>query len=133
VLAAHLAASGAATLLWAVAENTGLVLAAAGPVNFFSLGARAALYAYTPERYPTQLRDSGMGAASGYARIGDMLAPLAGGALLGVSLVAALSVFASVFVLPRSSPASPRRPEAGAWATPSPSCNASPRDRPEPD
>lgn len=99
VLAGYLAASAAATFLWAAAGSTWLVLTAAALMNFFSLGAWAALYAYTPEAYPTNLRASGMGAASGYARIGGVAAPLAGGALLSVSLVAALSVFAAGFLL----------------------------------
>ena len=68
-------------------------------MNFFSLGAWAALYAYTPEAYPTNLRASGMGAATGYARIAGVVAPLAGGALLSVSLVSALSMFAASFAV----------------------------------
>jgi hypothetical protein len=40
-----------------------------------------------------------MGVASGYARIGGVIALTVGGALLSVSLVAALSVFAAAFLL----------------------------------
>jgi putative MFS transporter len=99
VLGWYLAASGAFTYLWALATGVGPILTAAGLMSFFALGAWAALYAYTPELYPTQLRASGMGVASGYARIGGVIAPTVGGALLSGSLVAALSVFAAAFLL----------------------------------
>ncbi|GII26374.1 MFS transporter [Planosporangium mesophilum] len=99
VLATYLAASGVATFLWAIADNTAIVLTAAALMNFFTLGAWAALYAYTPENYPTQLRASGLGAASGFARLGGVLSPLMGGALLSVSLVGALGAFALAFGL----------------------------------
>lgn len=99
VLRTYLGISGAATFLWAVADGTSTVLVAAGLMSFFSLGAWAALYAYTPEVYPTRIRTTGMGSASGFARVGGVVAPLVGGALFPVSLVLALSVFAVAFVL----------------------------------
>ncbi|GGN45591.1 putative MFS transporter [Actinoplanes campanulatus] len=99
VLAGYLAAAAVATFGWAVADTSAMVLLSAGLMNFFTLGAWAALYAYTPERYPTQLRASGLGAASGFARIGAVTAPLAGGALLALSLPVALTVFAAAFLL----------------------------------
>ncbi|MBO3737369.1 MFS transporter [Actinoplanes flavus] len=99
VLAGYLAAAAVATFGWAVADSAAMVLVSAGLMNFFTLGAWAALYAYTPERYPTQLRASGLGAASGFARIGAVTAPLAGGALLALSLPVALTVFAASFLL----------------------------------
>ncbi|MGH3355567.1 MAG: MFS transporter [Nocardioidaceae bacterium] len=99
VLRTYLAVSGAATFLWAVADAAPMVLFAAGLMSFFSLGAWAALYAYTPEVYPTQIRTTGMGSASGWARVGGVVAPLVGGALFPVSLVLTLSVFAVAFVL----------------------------------
>lgn len=98
VLRSYLAVSGVATFLWAVADSTTVVLLAAGLMSFFSLGAWAALYAYTPEVYPTQIRTTGMGSASGMARVGGVIAPLVGGALFPVSLVLALSVFAVGFL-----------------------------------
>jgi MFS transporter, putative metabolite:H+ symporter len=113
VLRTYLAISGAATFLWAVADGTATVLVAAGLMSFFSLGAWAALYAYTPEVYPTQVRTSGMGAASGMARIGGVVAPLVGGALFPVSLVLALSVFAVAFLLAAVAVASMRRETRG--------------------
>ncbi len=99
VLGTYLAAGGVFTYLWAFVAGVGPILATAGLMSFFALGAWAALYAYTPEAYPTQLRTSGMGTASGIARIGAVLAPLVGAVLFAYSLVLALSVFAAAFVL----------------------------------
>ncbi|WP_432774915.1 MFS transporter [Brevibacillus gelatini] len=44
-------------------------------LSFFNLGAWGALYAYTPENYPTPLRATGSGFASGIGRIGSIIAP----------------------------------------------------------
>lgn len=99
VLGTYLAASAVFTYLWAFVAGVGPILTAAGLMSFFALGAWAALYAYTPEVYPTQLRTTGMGTASGYARIGGILAPTVGGMLFSVSLVLALSVFAAAFLI----------------------------------
>lgn len=98
VLVVYLAASALFTFLWAIADTTGTVLAAAALVSFFSLGAWATLYTYTPETYPTTLRTTGMGSASGWARVGGFIAPYVGGLLFATSLVLALSVFAAAFL-----------------------------------
>jgi putative MFS transporter len=74
------------TYLFAVAVSLPAYVAAAIWMSFFALGAWGALYAYTPEAYPTQLRTTGMGAASGMTRIAGALAPTLGGYLLGVSM-----------------------------------------------
>jgi putative MFS transporter len=72
---------------------------AAGCMSFFTLGAFAVLYTYTPETYPTTLRTTGMGSASGWARVGGFIAPYVGGLLIDASLTLALSVFALAFVV----------------------------------
>ena len=46
-------------------------------LSFFNLGAWGALYAVTPEVYPTALRATGSGWAAGFGRIASILAPLA--------------------------------------------------------
>ncbi len=68
-------------------------------MSFFTLGAFATLYTYTPETYPTTLRTTGMGSASGWARVGGFIAPYVGGLLIDASLVLALSVFALAFLI----------------------------------
>ena len=45
-------------------------------LSFFNLGAWGALYALTPEVYPTSVRASGAGAATAFGRVAAMLAPL---------------------------------------------------------
>jgi putative MFS transporter len=95
-LVTYLGASAVATFLWAMAEESAvLIFIAAALMSFFTLGAFAVLYTYTPETYPTTLRTTGMGSASGWARVGGFIAPYTGGLLIDVSLVLALSVFAA--------------------------------------
>jgi putative MFS transporter len=53
----------------------------------------------TREAYPTVVRTTGMGAASGMARVAGVLAPLLGGLLIPISLPAALGVYAAAFAV----------------------------------
>ena len=98
-LVTFLGASGAFTLLFAVVDSTGAVVAAAALMSFFSLGAWAALYAYTPEAYPTLLRTTGMGLASAMARVSATLVSLLGASLIAGSLGLALGVFGAAFLV----------------------------------
>lgn len=50
-------------------------------LSFFMNGTYAALYAYSPEVYPTSVRATGTGAASAFGRIGGIAAPIVIGAL----------------------------------------------------
>jgi putative MFS transporter len=52
-----------------------LVVGATLLMSFALLGTWGALYAFTPEVYPTDLRASGMGMAGAVARFGGLLAP----------------------------------------------------------
>jgi len=45
-------------------------------LSFFNLGAWGALYAVTPEVYPTAIRATGSGSATAFGRIASILAPL---------------------------------------------------------
>ena len=98
-LVTYLGVSAVATFLWALVDSSALVFLAAAVMSFFTLGAFAVLYTYTPETYPTTLRTTGMGSASGWARVGGFIAPFVGGLLIDVSLVLALSVFALAFLV----------------------------------
>ncbi|MFT8557991.1 MFS transporter [Liquorilactobacillus hordei] len=51
-------------------------------LSFFNLGAWGALYAYSPEQYPTSVRASGTGIAAGVGRLGGILGPLMVGEML---------------------------------------------------
>lgn len=63
---------------WTIPGKEGVLLVATGSVlSFFNLGAWGALYAVSPELYPTAIRGKGTGAAAGFGRIASILAPLA--------------------------------------------------------
>jgi putative MFS transporter len=69
-------------------------------LSFFNLGAWGALYAVTPEVYPTELRAGGAGWAAGFGRVASVLAPLAVPPLMARGGVAAVfAVFTLAFVL----------------------------------
>jgi MFS transporter, putative metabolite:H+ symporter len=51
-------------------------------ISFFNLGAWGVVYTYTPESYPTALRGTGSGWASGVGRVGGIIAPLVVGWIL---------------------------------------------------
>ncbi len=53
-------------------------------LSFFNLGAWGALYAISPEVYPTVLRGTGTGWAAGFGRIASVIAPLSVPFLLDV-------------------------------------------------
>lgn len=97
-LVSYLAASGVFTVLFGFVDTTALIVVSAGLMSFFSLGGWAALYAYTPESYPTTLRTTGMGWASAMARIAAALVTLFGAKVLAGSLEGTLVVFGCAFL-----------------------------------
>jgi MFS transporter, putative metabolite:H+ symporter len=98
-LAFYLVASGVFTYLFAAATSLNMLVAMGIWMSFFTLGAWGAMYAYTPEAYPTNLRGTGMGTASAMTRISGALAPSMGIALMGYSLALPLTIFALAFVI----------------------------------
>jgi putative MFS transporter len=98
-LGLYLLASGLFTYLFALAVSLPLVVGMAVWMSFFALGAWGALYAYTPEAYPTPVRATGMGAASGMTRIAGAIAPSLGAALMGAALGVPLTVYAAAFAV----------------------------------
>jgi putative MFS transporter len=99
-LSMFLLGSAASALAFGTADTTSTMVAGGVALSFFNLGAWGALYAITPEVYPTLLRGTGSGWAAGFGRIASIIAPLAvpvlraggGNGLLFV-------VFAAFFVL----------------------------------
>ncbi|BDV30542.1 MFS transporter [Microbacterium terricola] len=75
-LSAFLTGSVLSALLFGTATGEGMVIAAGMALSFFNLGAWGALYAITPEIYPTSLRATGSGWAAGVGRIASIVAPL---------------------------------------------------------
>ncbi|MDR0481767.1 MAG: MFS transporter [Cellulomonadaceae bacterium] len=76
VLITFLAGSAAAALAFGLAGSTAAILATGAALSFFNLGAWGALYAVTPESYPTAVRATGAGSATAFGRIASILAPL---------------------------------------------------------
>ncbi len=75
-LATFLIGSAAAAILFGNAQGSTALLVAGSLLSFFNLGAWGALYAISPEIYPTAIRGTGSGAAAAFGRIASILAPL---------------------------------------------------------
>jgi putative MFS transporter len=75
-LAAFLAGSAGAAVGFALADSRPEILFAGCLLSFFNLGAWGAVYAATPEVYPTAVRATGAGWAAGFGRIASIIAPL---------------------------------------------------------
>ncbi|MFS0553373.1 MFS transporter [Brevibacillus sp. 179-C9.3 HS] len=74
-LATFLFMTGVMAFAFGQSSGTTELLVTGAFLSFFNLGAWGALYAYTPENYPTPLRATGSGIASGVGRIGSIIAP----------------------------------------------------------
>ena len=100
-LSVFLLGSALAAVLFGTADSEGAILAAGMALSFSNLGAWGALYAISPEVYPTSLRGTGTGAAAGFGRIASVLAPLSVPFLLdlGDSEALLFGVFAAFFTV----------------------------------
>ncbi|SDF17659.1 MFS transporter, putative metabolite:H+ symporter [Blastococcus aurantiacus] len=99
-LATFLAGSALGAGMFAAADSDTTVLVTGMVLSFFNLGAWGALYAVTPEVYPTVLRATGAGAAAGFGRLASIAAPLCVPPLVdagGTGLV--FGTFSAFFVL----------------------------------
>lgn len=102
-LSVFLAGSAVSAVLFGTASAEGAIIATGMALSFFNLGAWGALYAVTPELYPTSLRATGSGWAAGVGRLASIVAPLlvpvllaTGGAPLAFTTFAAFFVVATV-------------------------------------
>ncbi|HDR4367906.1 TPA: MFS transporter [Bacillus cereus] len=95
VLVTHLIGTACSAYLFGVAESLTVLIVAGMLLSFFNLGAWGALYAYTPEQYPTVIRGTGAGMAAAFGRIGGILGPLLVGYL--VASQASLSLIFTIF------------------------------------
>ena len=91
--------SAAGCILFTVATGPWLIAVALMLMSFALLGTWGALYAFTPELYPTGLRGTGMGTASAVARLGGLLAPSLLGVVVAKSFGLAIGVFAALLLL----------------------------------
>ncbi|UOR00614.1 MFS transporter [Leucobacter allii] len=99
-LSVFLLGSAVSAIVFGTVHAEAAIIASGMALSFFNLGAWGALYAVTPEIYPTSLRATGAGWAAGVGRIASIAAPL----LVPVLLAAGGSgltfgVFAIFFLL----------------------------------
>jgi putative MFS transporter len=74
-LVGFLLLSAAGCMFYSFGSSTLFVVGSTLLMSFALLGTWGALYAFTPEVYPTDLRASGMGMAGAVARFGGLFAP----------------------------------------------------------
>lgn len=86
-------------LLFVTATTGGVVAGALMLMSFALLGTWGALYALTPEVYPTTLRATGMGTAGALARLGGLAAPSLMAVLATRDFDAMIGLFAALLVL----------------------------------
>jgi putative MFS transporter len=99
-LAVFLAGSAVSAGFFGTADSVPTILLFGALLSFFNLGAWGALYAVTPELYPTRVRGTGAGWAAGFGRLASIIAPLCVPVLLAAGGVALpFGVFAAVFAL----------------------------------
>jgi putative MFS transporter len=99
-LSVFLAGSAVSAILFGTAAAEPTVIATGMALSFFNLGAWGALYAVTPEMYPTSLRATGSGWAAGIGRLASIVAPLTVPLLLAAGGAPLLFiVFAAFFAI----------------------------------
>ncbi|MFJ7976176.1 MFS transporter [Peribacillus sp. JNUCC 23] len=97
VLVTYLTGTAVSAYFFGAAEGLPMLITSGMLLSFFNLGAWGALYAYTPEQYPTMIRGTGAGMAAAAGRVGGVLGPL----LIGYFVAAgtALSVIFTIFTI----------------------------------
>lgn len=98
-LIGFLLASAVGCLMFTFAGSAAMVAAALMTMSFALLGTWGALYAYTPELFPTARRATGMGTAGAMARLGGLLAPSALAALFAQSYAGTIGLFAVLLLV----------------------------------
>ncbi|MEK4604677.1 MFS transporter [Bacillus sp. FSL L8-0099] len=95
VLVTYLIGTACSAYLFGVADSLTVLIVAGMLLSFFNLGAWGALYAYTPEQYPTAIRGTGAGMAAAFGRIGGIIGPLLVGYLVAAQV--SLSLIFTIF------------------------------------
>lgn len=98
-LIGFLALSAAGCLLFILAGDPYLLGGAILLMSFALLGTWGALYAFTPELYPTVSRATGMGAAGAMARLGGLFAPSVMALVFVQNFTLAIALFAGLLLL----------------------------------
>lgn len=82
VLVTYLLCTALCAIWFGNADSEGMLIAAGMCLSFFNLGAWGAMYAYTPELYPTVVRSTGVGFAASFGRVGGVIGPYLVGVLV---------------------------------------------------
>lgn len=99
-LITFLAVSAGAAFAFGQAGSVATILITGMVLSAFNLGAWGALYAITPEIYPTSMRGAGAGAAAAFGRLASIIAPLSVPPLLAAGGNALIfGVFAAAFAV----------------------------------
>ncbi|WP_018665258.1 MFS transporter [Heyndrickxia acidiproducens] len=95
VLIVFLLGTALSAYLFGHVDSVAMLLVSGMLLSFFDLGAWGALYAYSPEQYPVEIRATGTGMAAAFGRIGGILGPLMVGALVAreVSMTGIFTIF----------------------------------------
>ena len=101
VLSVYLVGTAISALVFGIATGAVLLVVAGMFLSFFNLGAWGAMYAYTPENYPTVIRGTGVGMAASVGRIGGIVGPLLVGSLTasGIALSFIFGIFAVAILI----------------------------------
>lgn len=97
VLVTYLIGTALSAYFFGNAETMTWLIVSGVFLSFFNLGAWGALYAYTPEQYPTEIRGTGAGMAASFGRIGGIFGPLLIGYM--VSLQTSITTIFTIFTI----------------------------------
>jgi putative MFS transporter len=98
-LVGFLLLSAAGCMAYSFGNATWLVVGSTLLMSFALLGTWGALYAFTPEVYPTELRASGMGMAGAVARFGGLFAPSIVAPVMATHFTLALAMLAAFLIV----------------------------------
>ncbi|MIL09104.1 MFS transporter, partial [Salmonella enterica subsp. enterica] len=84
---------------FALGQTNTVVVGASLLMSFALLGTWGAIYAFTPEIYPTDLRGTGMGSAGAVARLGGLAGPSVIAPYMATSTGSALSIMSGLLVV----------------------------------
>lgn len=90
--------SAVGCMLYSLGSSPVVVIGSTLLMSFSLLGTWGALYAFTPEVYPTDLRASGMGMAGAVARFGGLFAPAIIAPIMATHFTLALVVLSTMLV-----------------------------------
>ncbi len=91
--------SAVGCMFYSFGSSPVLVVGSTLLMSFSLLGTWGALYAFTPEVYPTDLRASGMGTAGAMARLGGLFAPAIIAPIMSSHFTLALAVLSGMLVV----------------------------------